>query len=70
MSKVEDYEMFECQMCGALIIKNTSIYDEKRVYPSYCDELQGGCGRKSKFYRLKKDEKVIACSLEKLKKVK
>ena len=52
----EEWEYFRCQMCGAIIRVDQSPYDEpKIVYPLECYECQGGCGRKTKLLRLKKE---------------
>lgn len=52
----EGYEYFQCTSCGAIISIDQRPYDEKKiVYPTYCEEEKGGCGRKSKFLRLKKE---------------
>lgn len=52
----EQIEYFQCRYCGAVIKLDQSKYDEKGiVYPFYCEENQGGCGRKSKFVKLSKE---------------
>jgi hypothetical protein len=61
--KVElDCEYFECQNCGAIIKVNQIEKREKYAnseytifHPTECYENQGGCGKKSKFLRLKKE---------------
>ena len=59
------FQYFECKQCRAIIKIDESKYKGKIVYPEYCEENLGGCGRKSKFnlisekYILKKYGKLI-----------
>lgn len=52
----ENIEYFECQYCGTIMKIDQSKYAEKKiVYPIFCNECEGGCGRKSKFLRLSEE---------------
>lgn len=63
MIEIKDgWEYFECQKCGAIIGVDQKKYKEKYFVskdqiclPKECDEKQGGCGRNSKFKRVKKE---------------
>lgn len=56
---IKEADLFECQFCGSIILVDKSKYDEKHIKPIFCDEDQGGCGRRSLFLKLKHDDSRI-----------
>jgi hypothetical protein len=58
----DECEYFRCQICGTIIEVNQESMNKEYHhftgtiwYPIECDKFQGGCGRKSIFYRIKKE---------------